>query len=177
MVRQCLKEYHLRKSFTYFSITHCLVTINISGCASNEFSCPRGAPRCVAQSSRFCFSKKAKQTTLLNLKWNIASLAPPTLRHSSFSGAMARLTARMARMNEIARCGFLLSFSGTLIHYIISYNICRFIYMIIWYIIEFPPVLFRHFKSFSNILQCPDFQHDCGDGKCVEEWRRSAHCT
>ena len=33
------------------------------------------------------------------------------------------------------------------------------------------------FKSFSNIVQCPDFQHDCGDGKCIEEWRRSAHCT
>ena len=144
MVRQCLKEYHLRKSYIFyiafglplnvcthsyfFCITHHLVTINISGCASNEFSCPRGAPRCVAQSSRFCFSKKAKQTTLLNLKWNIAALAPPTLRHSSFPGAMARLTARMARMNEIARCGFLLSFSGTLIHYIISYTICRFIY-------------------------------------------------
>ena len=78
MVRQSLKEYHLRKSFTYFSITHRLVTINISGCASNEFSCPRGAPRCVAQSSRFCFSKKAKQTTLLNLmKYCIASSSYP----------------------------------------------------------------------------------------------------
>ena len=72
--------------------------------------------------------QKSKTNTLLNLKSNIAALAPPTLRHSSFPGAMARLTARMARMNEIARCGFLLSFSGTLIHYIISYTICRFIY-------------------------------------------------
>ena len=25
----------------------------------------------------------------------------------------------------------------------------------------------------SDPFQCPDFQHDCGDGNCIEEWRRS----
>ena len=23
-----------------------------------------------------------------------------------------------------------------------------------------------------KFFQCPDFQHDCGDGNCIEEWRR-----
>ena len=27
-----------------------------------------------------------------------------------------------------------------------------------------------------NIFQCPDFQHDCGDGNCIEEWRRCVCC-